>query len=133
MPYKFKLLEGTHRHKGVNLRPGASFVSSAALHKQNPERFELLREILEEAPPEDDPKLVNSDMDEEEDEEDEEEDEDEIGVDTDGDGDVDVTLDNLESLTVPKLEAYAEEQEIDLTGVTKKADIIAKIREALSA
>lgn len=39
--------------------------------------------------------------------------------------------DELDSMTVDELKEYAQEADIDLKGVTKKADIIAAIREAM--
>lgn len=39
--------------------------------------------------------------------------------------------DELDDMTVDELKEYAEEAGVDLKGVTKKADIIATIREAI--
>lgn len=39
--------------------------------------------------------------------------------------------DDLADMTIEELKEYASEAEIDLTGRTKKADIIAAIREAM--
>ena len=39
--------------------------------------------------------------------------------------------DGLDSMTVDELKEYTQEAGIDLKGVTKKADIIAAIREAM--
>ena len=41
--------------------------------------------------------------------------------------------DALDGLTVPELQAYAEDHGIDLAGATKKADIAAAIRSAEKA
>lgn len=42
------------------------------------------------------------------------------------------TGDDLEGMTVSELKSFAAEEEVDLTGVSRKADIIAAIWEVLS-
>ena len=36
---------------------------------------------------------------------------------------------SIDDMTVEELKAYAEEKQIDLTGLSKKADILSKIKE----
>lgn len=49
-------------------------------------------------------------------------------LDHDGDGEAGGSVDELDQMTVAELKAVAEKEEVDLTDVTKKADIIAAIR-----
>jgi len=42
-----------------------------------------------------------------------------------------VTADNLDEMTIPELRAIAQENGIDLGGLTKKADIIETIRASM--
>ena len=74
------------------------------------------------------------DKDEKDDKEDKKDDDGKVGNDDgnpdDGnpdDGEKEVTREELEPLTVKQLEKYAKENEIDLKGATKKADIISAI------
>lgn len=57
---------------------------------------------------------------------------DETGTDANNDGAEDNTK-GLDAMTVPELDAYADEKGIDLAGCKNKAEKIAKIKEATDA
>jgi len=107
---KFKVLRGRHTEGGVMYQAGEVVDSSSDLNKHNSpgsRKFEQLSGEVADAPSASLPESSEDDEDPEE------------------------GSDELDGMTVAQLKTFAAEEEIDLSGVSRKSDILSAIRATL--